>query len=287
MKKISIIALLGIIILPETVKAANSTEQPMIKSGVIYSNPETVFPHGLQIGVGVSGTGGLNTFIGYNNKKFDSFWWKRLGIRFDFATMSPVKGVFKNGINKYAGDDGIKIYDGLKINNVNMDANHFGAMIDFYPFGDTWLVGGWRISGGYFTGKLDLDANIKANKDIEFELGGRKYQYTGGEMHGTSTVNWKYNGPYVGTGFDLGLIAGLKVYVDAGVVFANNRAQVGLDAPLTSDLKDITSGMPQDIQGEIENKYNEAKAKALSDAQKELDKYSTFPLVKVGFMYRF
>ena len=290
-KKISFISLLSALILPAFAESADVVdqysqqfEQPIIQSD--YSNPETKFPHGLQFGLGVSATSGLNGFIGYNNKNFESFWWKRFGFRLDIASYALIKDDFNKELNNSIGKEGIEIDKNLKITDIDMDAQHFGAIIDFYPFGDTWFLGGWRLSGGYMTGSLDIKSKIKANKDFEFELGGRKYQYTGGEMNGIATVNWNYSGPYLGTGFDLGLIAGLKMYFDAGVVFANNHSQVGLDVPL-KDLKDITSGAPQDIQDEIKTKYEEAKAKALSDAQKELDKLEVYPLVKIGFMYRF
>ena len=32
---------------------------------------DTSLPHGLQVGLGVSATSGLNMFVGYNNKNFD------------------------------------------------------------------------------------------------------------------------------------------------------------------------------------------------------------------------
>jgi len=254
------------------------------------SNPNAKFPNGLQFGLGVSPTSGLNAFVGYNNKKFDSFWWKRFGIRLDFATYSPIKNRLNRSINNTIGNDGIKIDDNLKINNVAINAKHVGALVDFYPFGDTWFLGGLRVSGGYMTGNLDLNADILGTKkvgEIEFELGGRKYKYDGDTMRGKSNVNWKYSGPYLGTGFDLGIFRGFKLYLDAGVVFSDNHAKVNLDVPITNDLKDITSGTPQAITGAIEAKFEEAKAKALAEAQNELDKVNYYPIVKLGFMYRF
>lgn len=254
------------------------------------SNPKARFPYGLQLGAGVSPTSGLNAFIGYNNKNLDSFWWKRFGFRLDFATYSPIKNRLNRSINNSIGDDGIKIDDNLKINNVNINAKHIGALIDFYPFGNTWFLGGLRVSGGYMTGNLDLNADIAGTKklgEIEFELGGRKYKYDGNEMHGKSNVNWKYSGPYLGTGFDLGIYRGLKLYFDAGVVFSGNNARVNLDVPVTSELKDITNGAPQEITGAVATQFEEAKAKAIKEAQDELDKVNYYPIVKLGFMYRF
>lgn len=299
MKKISLIALTVAFVSPviaeETIKEtknADSTEivaeQPLVESEEIKietsSNPKTKFPHGLQFGLGVSVSSGLNAFVGYNNKNFDSFWAKRFGVRFDFATMSPIKSSLNSRINSALGDDGIEIDDNLNINNVSLSAKHFGALIDFYPFGNTWFAGGLRISTGYVSGKMDLDADIygKINGGkIEFELGGNKYYYEGEIMHGTAKLDWKYNGPYLGTGFDLGIFAGFKMYLDAGVVFAGNSAKIDLDVPLEG-LKHVAGGTDV-VQSELDN----AKKKALADAQKELDKVDFYPLVKIGFMYRF
>ena len=253
------------------------------------SNPDVKFPHGLQLGLGVSPTSGLNAFIGYNNKKFDSFWWKRFGFRLDMATYSPIKNTLNRKINDSIGDDGIKIDDNLKIDNVNINAKHMAALVDFYPFGDTWFLGGLRLSGGYMTGNLDLNADIKGKfdgTDIEFELNGKKYSYSGKDMMGKANVNWKYSGPYLGTGFDLGIFRGFKLYMDAGVVFADNHAKADLNVPLDG-LKDVAAGLPVKGDATLEAAYETAKAQALAEAQKELDKVDYYPIVKFGFMYRF
>ena len=251
-------------------------------------NPNTKFPRGLQFGFGVSPTSGLNGFIGYNNKKFDSFWAKRFGIRFDFATYSPIKNRLNRKINNSIGTDGVKIEDNLNIENLELNAKHYGALVDFYPFGDTWFLGGWRVSGGYITGNMNLNADIhgkNTGSGIEFELNNKKYNYSGDEMHGNARLDWKYHGPYLGTGFDLGLFLGIKIFMDAGVVFADKSANINLDVPYTdlydSDNNPVIEGT---ASGDV---FEEDKAAEMSKAQKELDKYPYYPLVKIGFMYRF
>ncbi len=252
------------------------------------SNPKIRFPHGMQFGVGVSATSGLNGFIGYNNKNFDSFWAKRFGIRFDFASMSPIKSKLNKRINKAIGDEGVEIEDALTIDNFKLDAKHYGAMIDFYPFGDTWFLGGWRVSGGYFTGKLDLDADLHGTQKvgkIEFELDGKKYSYDGDEMRGKAMIDWKYKGPYAGTGFDLGLFCGFKIYFDAGVVFTDKTANINLDIPLDGLKDELGTAV---VEGSAEyNQFMQDKDKALEDARKEIKDYPYYPIVKLGFMYRF
>ena len=308
MKQISLIAMLSAIALPvfaeDAPKAeqATVTEEPIMQEIVVNkplklekaSNPKTKFPHGLQFGLGASVTSGLNMFIGYNNKDFDSFWAKRFGVRFDFATVSPIKSSLNKRINSMIGEDGIEIDDNLKVDNASLSAKHFGLLVDFYPFGDTWFLGGLRLSGGYMTGNLDLSADIQGTRKvghIEFEFGGKKYTYDGDTMRGKADVNWKYRGPYLGTGFDLGMFAGFKMYLDAGVVFVDKNATINLDVPLDG-LKDIngTQIIANSSDPTIQAAYAEyenAKAKALSDAQNELDKIDWYPLVKIGFMYRF
>ena len=249
---------------------------------------KTAFPHGLQIGVGASVTSGLNGFIGYANKDFDSFWAKRFGVRFDFATTKPIKSLIDDGIDAVMGDDGIDIGDNLTITDGKLDASHFAALVDFYPFGDSWLLGGWRITGGYAFGDMDMSANIAGTFDgpsdrYEFELSGQKYAYTGNSVQGTADLDWKYRGPYLGTGFDIGLFAGLKIYVDAGVVFTNKSAQLSLDIP-TDNLQQYngTTWESVDIP-----ELNAVIDETLSDAQSELDDLKFYPMVKLGFMYRF
>ena len=75
---------------------------------------------GVQFGLGVSASSGLNGFIGYANKDFESFWWKRLGIRFDFARTSPIKSWMNSGIDSIVGDKGIEIDDSLTIQNIEL-----------------------------------------------------------------------------------------------------------------------------------------------------------------------
>lgn len=275
--------------IPETTE--DKYEEPKYEEP---SNPKARFPHGLQLGIGISPTSGLNGFVGYNNKNFNSFWAKRFGIRFDFAGYSPIKHYLNKRINEEFKDDGFKIDDTLKIDNFQLNAKHFGALIDFYPFGNTWFLGGLRVSGGYFTGKLDLDADIHGTYNgsrIEFELDGKKYSYDGSTMNAKAMVDWKYNGPYLGAGFDLGLFWGFKVYMDAGVVFTGNTAKLDLYVPFQG-LKDehgvdIIPDSSDPIVQAAYAEFDNAKEKTLEDARKEVKDYPYYPLIKLGLMYRF
>lgn len=306
MKKISILSMLALITMPalatESATVADKVNTEVAKTEQIAnkfetSNPKIKFPHGLQLGIGVSPTSGINGFVGYNNKNFNSFWAKRFGIRFDFATTSPVKSYINKGIDQAMGDEGFEINDEISIVDGSIKAKHMGALVDFYPFGNTWFLGGWRITGGYLVGKLDVDADLKGSVDglpagtIEFEFDGTKYRYLGNEVYGTATADWKFHGPYVGTGFDLGLFWGIKIYMDAGVVFTNKAAELDLKVDV-NNLQYYDGANWQNFAGDpnyddLVADFNARKDAELQDAQDELDKYKFYPIVKLGIMYRF
>lgn len=295
---------------PETNIASQPVAEPVVESAPVEKvttpevKPETKsepkiakvekpeskgsFLDGVQFGVGVSATGGLNGFVGYANKKADSFWGKRFGIRFDFATTKPIENEINDVLDSVVDDKGIDIGDNLTVYGGEMDAKHYAALIDFYPFGDTWFLGGWRLTGGYAFGNMNLSADITGTPDkasglYEFELGGKQYAYTGNTAHGTANLDWQYHGPYVGTGFDFGLLAGLKIYVDAGVVFTNKAAEFALSVPM-DNLQQFNGTNWEAVNvADLDASIKET----LSDVQSKLDDFQFYPMVKVGLMYRF
>jgi hypothetical protein len=213
---------------------------------------------GWQIGVGVPVLPlGYNGFIGYANKKAESFWGKRFGARLDFQIPSELRvtSVLNDNGGGYDVNATVKmLFMNLKfneltnINYVEMDTNddgideiidvngvnaklalknrNIGGLVDFYPFGSTWFLGGLRLSGGYYTGRLDF--GVVGNLPNDFPGNGMQYGFAGdkiiGKVNGGSKIaanfKWKYSGPYLGAGFDLGILAGFKFYADVGVVFA-------------------------------------------------------------------
>ncbi len=242
------------------------------------------YPKGTQFGVGLSATTGMNAFTGYANKDAESFFGRRLGYRIDFAGTSIVRSGINSAVNHVIGSRDIEIGDSLEVHNLEIDAKHFGAMVDLYPFGNTWFFGGWRISGGYYGGQFDATAYVAGgDENGEFGLGRNRYRYADGAFRASATANWKYDGPYVGTGFDLGLLAGFKIYFDAGVVFTRKVASLSLDVP-SDDLykwngEDWALVDPDELANDVED--------ARCDAQSEMDKVKYFPIVKLGLMYRF
>ena len=224
---------------------------------------------GFEFGAGVpliTPLTGYNVFVGYVNKNASTWLGRRFGLRADFTIPTELKLVGtisdnpekegyiadahgtilgynikmsdfsdkkfeidvieddkKNQIN--IGNDGIDFT--LKINNQNM-----GLLVDFYPFADTWFLGGIRLTGGYYVGdfKISAMAHINDNIDYRYNVGAKnnvlRAQIAKGSSIGTD-FHWKYHGPYAGVGFDLGIWRGFKFFMDAGVVFA--------DAPKVTD----------------------------------------------------
>jgi hypothetical protein len=276
----------------ETVVEAKKEQKLETKS---ESNSEIKFPRGMQLGLGVSVTSGINGFVGYANKNFDSFWWKRLGVRLDFATTAPIESAINGTINT-AVDDNQDVGDNIAIKSVDVTAHHIGLLVDFYPFGDTWFLGGWRLTGGYMMGKFGIGADLSStindapSDPVSFEMNGSDYHYLGNAITGRATGTWKYSGPYMGTGFDLGLLWGVKIYMDAGAVYTNKTAVMGLNVPLNNLLEVSTDGGAtwDHVEGTpFEAQFNIDKQEALRDANDDLSKYEFFPMLKLGFMYRF
>lgn len=298
MKKIFTLMIFSMLALPAFAEDAGETKLTADASAVIEdayeadSDSNAKFPNGLQFGLGVSVTSGVNGFVGYANKDLDSFWLKRLGLRFDFATTSPIESTINSAIDSAMGD-GVDIGDGITINDGAVSAQHFGALVDFYPFGNSWFLGGWRLTGGYMVGKMNMTANLTSSIDgvpadpTEFELNGELYRYPGSTVDGSGTLDWNYSGPYLGTGFDLGLIWGVKIYMDAGVVFTNKAAVFALDVPIAG-LEYSADGGTTWAPASVDTAGFEAdKEAAVKEANEDLEGIEIFPMVKLGFMYRF
>lgn len=298
MKKILCSAVAAMMIMPATYAAETTTPETITENTsdtAIAEKTSREWLHGVQVGLGASATSGLNGFVGYANKDFDSFWLKRFGFRVDFASTRPVKSAINSAVDSAMGSSGIDIGDNLTINDGEIKAHHVAALVDFYPFGNTWFWGGLRLTGGYYTGKLDVDANLSGKIDglpsdaFEFKLMDNLYRYTENSVHGTARADWKYSGPYLGTGFDLGLFAGFKIYMDAGVVFTSKTAQLNLDVPFAGlEYYDTAASTWKPVSSSAEQaEVDRVKAEALADAQSELDDIKFYPMIKLGFMYRF
>ncbi|MBR5153589.1 MAG: hypothetical protein IKW57_02235 [Alphaproteobacteria bacterium] len=256
-----------------------------IVSPVFASESDMYWYDGVQTGVGVSVTTGLNVVVGYHNTYSDSYWLSHFGTRFDFADMGPLRSAVDSAIDSYMRD-GRDVGDGVKIDEGKLDSWHAALLLDYYPFGNAW-----RLTGGYAWGAAKLDSAIfgtieqAPSQRFYFYLAGDHYYYNGNNFDGSATMDWNYHGPYLGTGFDIGLGCGFSLFMDFGVVLTNRPARLTLDIPqeqlyvynkLTATWLPVT--IPQ-LDADI--------ATAQRDANHKLSDLRVYPLLKLGFLYRF
>ena len=240
---------------------------------------------GLQFGVGVSGTTGMNVVAGYYNPNFESYWLRHFGVRIDVAGTDALKSAIDSAIDSFMGD-GVDVGDGVRIDDGSLDSWHGAMLLDFYP-----MAGAWRISGGYAWAGADLTSAIYgtvANAPSDrfyFYLAGDHYYYNGNNFNGSANINWDFHGPYIGTGWDIGLFCGFSLFVDLGVIFTSRPAHLTLDIPnqqLYIYNTESQTWSPVSIP-QLESDV----ASAQRDANRDLSDFRLFPMVKVGFGYRF
>ncbi|MBR5625231.1 MAG: hypothetical protein IKW67_00410 [Alphaproteobacteria bacterium] len=246
---------------------------------------EPWYRNGFQSGVGVSVTGGLNIFAGYHNPELSSPWLRYFGARIGLATTDPLKSAIDSMIERYM-QDGRDVGDGVKIDEGKLDAWHGNVLVDYYPF-----RGSWRLTGGYVWGAMSLDSKIFGSIDeapaqrFYFYLAGDHYYYNGNNFSGSAKIDWKYYGPYLGSGFDFDIFCGFSFFIDAGVVFTNRPARMDLEIPheqLYIYNKETSSWGPVTIAA-----LDRDVAAAEHDANRKLSDWRLYPMVKLGFAYRF
>ena len=209
---------------------------------------------GLQFGIGVPiaplPLSSFNWFVGYANKSAPGFWAKRFGFRADFAVPAGEKisakvrnendiGFDVKALGLHYNYNWKNAFNPIIINGTRLDLdgvnsslvvndNRSGGLVDFYPFGDTWFLGGIRFSGGYYFGKMGIKMNANVPNDlpptgvsIDLDNFGEIRARLQGGTKATGKFNWKYNGPYGGIGWDIGVYRGFKFFFDAGVIYTN------------------------------------------------------------------
>ena len=245
---------------------------------------------GFQLGVGIGVLGGANAHLGYRIPRRDyNFWKNRFGFRIDYNSWKPLKST----IESYLEDNPIELDDNKFTGMIS--GTNYGALIDFYPFGNTWFLGNFRISGGYYTGDFAMDAYMtRTATSEEFEMSGFKYK-ANGEATLNAAVDADVKGPYAGLGFDFQILFGLKLYFDAGVVFIDNpkvRTDINGQGTLTITEPAILGGNTHIVS--VDAKTDENIRRLLEDTKKEYEDEldiitdsKIFPMVKVGLMLRF
>ncbi len=242
------------------------------------------FIDGVRIGAGASVLGGLNVIAGYGPRETDGLFGK-LGVRLDFSSTAPIKSALDSMID-HLMRDGVSVGDGVRIDEGKLDSTHYAALVDFYPFS-----GMWRLTAGYMFSDVHMDAAIKGeienipSQRFYFYINGDHYYYNGNVFRGGTTIDWDFNGPYFGTGADIRLGCGFYLYLDAGVVYTNRPSRLVMHIPheqlYTYDVLSATWS-PVTIP-----KLDSDVADATEKANRKLGHLRLFPVIKVGFLYRF
>ena len=260
----------------------------LIFLGIVLCVPINTFAgalDGTSVALGVSATSGLNLSVGYHHATSDNYWISHFGLRADIASTDPLKSALDSAIDSYMRD-GVDVGDGIKIDNGQLDAWHASMILDFYPFS-----GAWRISGGYAWGGATLASDIFGTIDAApsqrfyFYLAGDHFYYNGNQFDGSATIDWNYHGPYLGTGVDIDIFCGFSVFADVGIVFTSRPAKIALDIPheqLYMYNKETQSWAPVTIPA-LDNDVTQAT----HDGNKKLSDFKFYPMVKLGFAYRF
>ncbi len=249
---------------------------------------------GLSLGGGASAASGLNGLIGFRDTDSRHWFVQRTRFRLDFASTEFVHSMYDSIVDSFIGDDGYKI-DDITIRDVDIDAKHMSILVDFYPLANSRYWCGWRMTAGYAKGAINVDAELTGavsgapSGSFGFKLGNTYYYYTGNTVHGSSEIDWKYHGPYIGTGFDWRLFAGFGIYMDLGVVWTTKKPVADLYVPFKNLYQSTDGGQTwQNVEDDnLEAIVEAERQKSLTDVQRDLDKLHFVPMVKVGFMYQF
>ncbi len=226
--------------------------------------------HGFQLGAGFGILNGASAHIGYRIPyNSDNFFKNRFGFRLEYNTWDPFENDIKRELEKHP----IKI-DGNEI-SASIKGDSLGLLIDFYPFSYTPILGNFRISTGYYFGGFSLNGSISKNAGDRI--------YIQGSLHEaltplTANVKLEYlNGPYAGLGFDLGLLLGLKLYFDAGLVFTKDPK---ITTELNGAYKTYFTKVPN-IQGDLLHDI-------VTGYKDKIDANNDYyPLIKLGILLRF
>lgn len=248
---------------------------------------------GLQLGAGLGALGGANFQLGYRfPQSSENFFKNRFGFRLDYNTWSPLK----NYIEDYFEEEPIKIDDNEL--SIILKGKQFGALIDIYPFGNTWALGNIRLSAGYYTGDFSLGGLLSKEANEIFSIDApnspiETFYKVNGTANLTATFDYDVKGPYAGLGFDIGLLFGLKMYFDAGLVFTDkptiNTDITGSGTITICDDETCASGTNVQIDDILNPQIQKLLDDTKAQYEDELDKLRKgyFPIIKLGLLYRF
>ena len=239
---------------------------------------------GIGVAVGVSATSGMELGVGYHNPYLSNIG-SRFGVRANFSATDPLKSAIDSVLNRIMRD-GVDVGAGVSVDDGKIDGWNTALLVDFYP-----MRGAWRLTGGYSWGGMTLDTGVYgtvANAPTDrfyFYLAGDHYFYNGNKFAGTTTIDWNYHGPYCGTGFDWTIACGFTMFLDFGAVITNRPAKLTISVPQEHlyiyNIENSTWN-PVSIP-----KLDADIARATHEANRKLSDFRLFPMVKLGFGYRF
>lgn len=239
---------------------------------------------GFGVDFGVSALSGIELGVGYHNPYLSNIG-SRFGVRANFSATDPLKSAIDSALNRFMRN-GMDVGDGVSVDNGRLDAWHTSLLADFYP-----MRGAWRLTGGYAWGGIRLLNDIYGTVEnapadrFYFNLAGDHYFYNGNRFSGSTTTDWNYRGPYFGTGFDWNLACGFTLFLDFGAVYTNRPARMSLYVPheqLYIYNIETDTWAPVTVP-----KLDADIAAAKRAANRKLSDFRLFPMLKVGFGYRF
>jgi len=204
-----------------------------------------------------------------------------LGVDLTYGIMDKLNARFNiNGgsLDASGEQDGIN-YDG------SLDLQSIGGVLDYHPTG-----GEFRLSVGLYNNgnKIDLDGSA-ANKDAK--IGDITYDLSNAKLN--PVVSFKSTAPYLGIGWGNAVDKKSKfsITTDLGVLFqgapvveltasGNVIPKSGIHTGPTIDLEgssDAAKEFRSELQKEQDNLNND----------ENLKKFKLFPVVSLGFNYRF
>ena len=246
---------------------------------------------GFQLGVGASILGGANAQLGYRIPQRNyNFWKNRFGFRLDYNSWD----VIKDKVDSYFEDNPIEV-DGNDFYGT-LKGTNYGLLVDFYPFGNTWALGNFRLSLGYYTGDFSIGGRLVKLNDEHFIINDLDYLVHDGTVVLDAMLKSDVKGPYAGVGFDFALLFGFKFYFDAGLVFTKKpEITTNITGSATLDIKHGNTNIANNVDimdpngpyyDRIENLLEDTK-KEYEDELSVITDTNIFPMVKLGVMLRF
>lgn len=150
--------------------------------------------------------------------------------------------------------------------DIGLDFSSFSALVDWHIFHNSF-----RISGGIVSMKHELDLEAAGAAGEFEEIGDADYDWADiGSLFGSVEIDDL--APYVGIGWGdtLGRNKRWGFYTDIGVAFAGSS-----DASLSATGAGSVPGLAEDL------------AKEADDIQDDLDAFKFYPVLSIGFFYRF